>query len=73
MIKSLIDKNAQETDVGAFSSTLTEESQALFASVVSVTLSAFDSSEPLEERKNKAEGIQYSYIGLKKPKIEHAD
>lgn len=73
MIKSLIDSKAQETEVGAFSSTLTEESQDLFASVVSVTFSAFDSSEPLEERKNKAEGIQYSYIGLKKPKIENED
>lgn len=66
MIKSLVDSNAKKSDVGQFTSSEVNDSQDLFASVVSVTFSAFDSSEPLKERKNKAEGIQYTYIGLKK-------
>lgn len=70
MIKSLIDETADKSEVGSFSSNLAEDPQDLFASVVSVTFSAFDRSEPLEERKNKTEGVQYTYIGLKSPKTE---
>lgn len=73
MIKSLIDSKAERLEVGRFSSKLTQDTQELFASVVSVTFSAFDSSEPLLERKNKAEGIQYTYIGLKRAKIENEE
>ncbi|OLS34184.1 hypothetical protein BTR22_19030 [Alkalihalophilus pseudofirmus] len=65
MIKSLLDSQSKKQDVGSFSSELTNDPQELFASVVSVTFSAFDSSEPLKEQKNK-EGIQYNYIGLKR-------
>ncbi len=38
----------------------------IFASLVSVTFSAFDEFEPMPERKNKAEGLRYSHVGLKR-------
>lgn len=41
----------------------------LFANLVSVTFSAFDDSEPPPERKDKSQGIRYSYIGLKRAKV----
>ena len=37
-----------------------------FASLVSVTFSAFDEFEPMPERQNKAEGLRYSHVGLKR-------
>ena len=39
----------------------------LFANLVSVTFSAFDPFEPPTMREDKAEGIRYSYVGLKRP------
>ena len=37
-----------------------------FANLVSVTFSAFDQFLPLPERQNKAKGVRYAYIGLKR-------
>jgi predicted ATPase len=36
-----------------------------FANLVSVSFSAFDDFEPLPNRRNKATGMQYAYVGLK--------
>lgn len=63
MVKSLVDNSAKKSEVGYFKSS--EDTQDLFASVVSVTFSAFDSSRPLKEQKHIDEGIRYTYIGLK--------
>lgn len=40
----------------------------LFANVVFVSFSAFDETEPIEEKRDKTKGLQYSYIGLKRIK-----
>ena len=37
-----------------------------FANLVSVSFSAFDEFEPLPVQQNRASGLQYSYIGLKR-------
>lgn len=69
MIDSIILKNPNPTKVGYFAPISEEISQEdLFANVVSVSFSAFDSAEPQPERKNKTEGTPYSYIGLKQHK-----
>ena len=52
-------------DAGSFESFGNLESD-LFANLVTVSFSAFDSFEPLPVRKNKSIGLQYSYIGLKR-------
>ncbi len=69
MITSLVIKNPNKNKVGFFSSDSDEiDSENLFANLVSVSFSAFDPNEPLPERRNKKDGIPYSYIGLKKTK-----
>ncbi|TKI54809.1 ATP-binding protein [Brevibacillus antibioticus] len=40
----------------------------IFSNLVAVSFSAFDKTEPLDEQSNKDKGIQYSYVGLKRPK-----
>lgn len=37
-----------------------------FASVISISFSAFDPFQPLPEAKDKSQGVTYSYIGLKR-------
>lgn len=69
MIDSLISKKNLPSRVGYFSPVSDEmNKEELFANVVSVSFSAFDPAEPFPERKNKSEGIPYSYIGLKQVK-----
>jgi predicted ATPase len=53
-----------DEEFGHFASDETDNSP--FAGLVSVSFSAFDSFEPLPERRNKAKGPRYSYIGLKR-------
>lgn len=62
MTRALIDKDALSRNIGYFETAEDE----LFAGLVSVTFSAFDPFEPLPEKKDKSEGINYSYIGLKR-------
>lgn len=64
MINSLLDES-NGSKFGAFSS---ESYDNIFSNLVSVTFSAFDTTEPLPERKDKTKRIQYSYIGLKRNK-----
>jgi ABC-type cobalamin/Fe3+-siderophores transport system ATPase subunit len=66
MINSLVDTDASTEKFGKFISDNAFERDELFANVVSVTFSAFDESEPPQDRKDKSAGIQYSYIGLKR-------
>ncbi len=66
MISSLVDENASISKVGRFTSGM--DTGEIFASLVSVTFSAFDHSEPLPERRDKSKGVKYSYIGLKRYK-----
>ncbi|MDD2356471.1 MAG: AAA family ATPase [Thiovulaceae bacterium] len=45
------------------------DEEILFANVVSVSFSAFDESEPRMDQKDRTKGLKYSYIGLKKVKV----
>jgi energy-coupling factor transporter ATP-binding protein EcfA2 len=76
MTRALVDPSAEQSDVGAFiddaapqsifdDATSDESSNTIFSGIVSVTFSAFDPFEPLPNRRNKAEGVRYSYVGLK--------
>ena len=40
--------------------------QGIFANLVSVSFSAFDTFEPLPDQKDRSRGVQYAYIGLKR-------
>ncbi|MFD6288027.1 AAA family ATPase [Streptomyces sp. NPDC060205] len=64
MTRALADERATADEVGTF-----EVDQGglrgSFANLVSVTFSAFDPFEPLPSPRNKASGLEYSYIGLK--------
>lgn len=42
------------------------DGEGLFANLVSVTFSAFDPFTPLQDRRDRSEGMHYSYIGLKR-------
>jgi ABC-type lipoprotein export system ATPase subunit len=42
------------------------EKEELFANLVSVTFSAFDPFKPIAEKRDKTDGVKYSYIGLKR-------
>lgn len=67
MTQSLVDKRADTAEVGAFRVVSDEPTDGdMFASLVSVTFSAFDPFEPLPNRRDKSEGMQYSYVGLKR-------
>jgi hypothetical protein len=67
MINSLIGEEPDRLNkYGEFIPQVTENGEILFANLISVSFSAFDESEPKPERKDKTEGIQYSYIGLKR-------
>jgi predicted ATPase len=67
MTRSLLDKRADTSVVGAFNVVSDEPTDGeMFASLVSVTFSAFDPFEPLPNRRDKSEGMQYSYVGLKR-------
>lgn len=62
MTRAIVDRDADASEVGAFTTELDED---LFTSLVSVTFSAFDPFEPLPNRQDKSQGVRYAYIGLK--------
>jgi predicted ATPase len=74
MVKALVADDETIKKVGEFSIPLDEDglpynlekTDPLFAGVVSVAFSAFDPFEPYPEKKDKSQGIRYSYIGLKR-------
>lgn len=65
MTRALVEENAPVGDVGKFVWSSGDETESIFANLVSVTFSAFDPFEPLPNRQNKATGVQYAYVGLK--------
>lgn len=72
MVKALVDNDTTQEGDGYFSvvtgrkeSTEREDLQEMFAGVVSVAFSAFDPFEPIPERQDKTEGLNYAYVGLK--------
>jgi ATPase subunit of ABC transporter with duplicated ATPase domains len=64
MIKALLDEKTQKSKVGYFESQ--DDSDELFANLVSVSFSAFDESEPIPEIKDRTAKLLYSYVGLKR-------
>lgn len=62
MIHSIIEEKTVK--FGKFKSISAGEG-AIFSNLVSVTFSAFDTTEPIRDRKKKDEEITYSYIGLR--------
>lgn len=66
MSRSLVDKRSSPEDAGVFEAGDDVEGQELFANLVSVTFSAFDSFEPLPNRRDRSEGIPCAYVGLKR-------
>ena len=76
MVKALVDNDTTQESDGHFSvvtgrkqSTKREDLQEMFAGVVSVAFSAFDPFEPIPERQDKTEGLNYAYVGLKQESI----
>jgi predicted ATPase len=65
MIGSLADTSGTE-EFGTFAPESDDSVDDLFANLVSVSFSAFDRFEPLPDRHNKADGLRYSYVGLKR-------
>lgn len=68
MSRALAEHGSAPEEVGIFTTSDSELSSVstTFANLVSVSFSAFDEFEPLPVRQNKASGLQYSYIGLKR-------
>ncbi|RWX53140.1 AAA family ATPase [Photobacterium chitinilyticum] len=74
MVKALVADDESAKKVGFFSIPLDddgipyslESTEQLFSGVVSVAFSAFDPFEPYPEKKDKSQGVRYSYIGLKR-------
>ncbi|MFC5411906.1 AAA family ATPase [Larkinella bovis] len=64
MILALLNENQKNTKSGYFSSD--EDEKRLFANLVSVSFSAFDEMSPINEKRDKVNNINYSYIGLKR-------
>lgn len=59
---------SEDKAVGSFEgATGNVRSDQLFANLVSVTFSAFDPFTPLPIRQDKSSGVQYAYIGLRRP------
>ncbi|MGD6780184.1 AAA family ATPase [Sutcliffiella horikoshii] len=62
MIKSLVLYDTSDK-YGSFYSEI-EDEQEIFASLVSISFSAFDQTKPLPQQKDNSKGIKYSYVGL---------
>ncbi|MBC5774329.1 ATP-binding protein [Pontibacter sp. KCTC 32443] len=70
MIDALIEEDRSTKKFGEFKWTLADIESHMFANLISVSFSAFDKTEPKPEKKDKGEGIQYSYIGLKQVRTD---
>lgn len=70
MIKSLVSEDGDINKYGSFFWNPLyphdNDSINIFSGVISVAFSAFDPFEPIPEKKDKLQGIRYSYIGLKR-------
>ena len=66
MTKALVAKPSVSRRCGKFSSGSPDEESAPIANLVSVSFSAFDNFELVPEKSERANGILYSYIGLRR-------
>lgn len=64
MIKSLILSDPEDTYGSFYSELEEEEDDEIFASLVSVSFSAFDQTKPLPQQEDNSTGMKYSYVGL---------
>lgn len=65
MARAIVEQSADPAKVGSFAAEPDGLDDRPFTNLVSVTFSAFDPFEPLPTRRNRAQGVQYAYIGLK--------
>lgn len=65
MITTLLNGNPKSTKNGYFTND-DENNKDLFANLVSVSFSAFDETNPVNEKRDKIKDLNYSYIGLKR-------
>ena len=73
MTCALVQTSVEKYETGCFHNENQLNDTDIFANIVSVSFSAFDSFEPLPEPRNKSEGIRYSYVGLKKKKNNNSE
>ncbi|WP_343240030.1 ATP-binding protein [Streptomyces sp. SID12488] len=73
MARALADDRATAEEVGTFEVDASDTSGKTFANLVSVTFSAFDPFEPISTPRNRATGLQYTYIGLKRIRTSLTD
>lgn len=66
MSRSLVNHRASPEEFGMFEAGESDKAIDLFASLVSVTFSAFDRFEPLENQRDSSGGVPYTYVGLKR-------
>ncbi|TZG31270.1 AAA family ATPase [Agrobacterium sp. B1(2019)] len=72
MTRAIVDSKANVSEVGSFEGDPEDIlADQVFANLVSVSFSAFDTFEPLPNRQNKSDGVLYTYVGLKR--IDSAD
>ena len=65
--RAVVEEGRSIDEVGTVS-LLSDPSEATpFANLVSVTFSAFDPFDPLPPQEDRSTGVQYGYIGLKRP------
>jgi predicted ATPase len=69
MTRSLMGEGGGPDDVGSFDMP-GDDAQEPFAGLVSVTFSAFDPFEPISVPRNKATGLRFTYVGLKRIRRE---
>jgi hypothetical protein len=68
MSQALVGDLSAPDEVGHFDTAASTASpEDAFASLVSVSFSAFDEFEPLPERRDKSQGLRYAHVGLKRP------
>jgi hypothetical protein len=68
MARALVGDPTAEDEVGHFDTAGgTASPEDAFASLVSVSFSAFDEFEPLPEHRDKSQGLRYAHVGLKRP------
>lgn len=71
MTRALVESDADAVAVGEFSGDTDDLlDERLFANLVSVTFSAFDSFDPPAVSRDRSEGVQYAYIGLKRRGVD---
>jgi ABC-type transport system involved in cytochrome c biogenesis ATPase subunit len=70
MARALTELESGPNEAGTFVSGDVTDATELFANLVSVSFSAFDSFEHLRPTKNAADSMRNSYIGLQRPKVK---